>query len=82
MNIDRTSAQVTIDYDPEVLALSPEAIEKEMLDGEPSILLLARGRRIIVRPLMLQEGEDVPVGRRLKQLLQSRSSSREAASGG
>jgi hypothetical protein len=65
-----------------VIDLSPEAIEKEMLDGEPSILLMARGHRIIVRPGLLQEGEEVLVGRRLRQILQSRSSSREPASGG
>ena len=82
VNFDGTSAQVTIDYNPDVIDLSPEAIEKEMLDGEPSILLMARGHRIIVRPGLLQEGEEVLVGRRLRQILQSRSSSREPASGG
>ena len=81
VTVDALTFQITIDFDPAAIALSPQAIEKAMLDGEPSILLMARGNRITVRPDLLQDGEDVLVGQRLRQVLGSGTNIERASSG-
>jgi D-glucosaminate-6-phosphate ammonia-lyase len=62
-------AQLDIDIDPAVLAKTAEEAAKELLAGDPSILLCGRGDRITIRATLLQPGEEQLVGERLREVL-------------
>jgi uncharacterized pyridoxal phosphate-dependent enzyme len=64
--------QLEIDLDADAVGFAADEAARMLLSTDPSILVHGRGNRMIVRTSQLQEGEELIVGRRLKELFTGR----------
>ena len=67
--VANVSPCLNVVWDPTVLQRTPQEAHAELLNGEPRILVNLRGDGVRINPYMLEDGEDVVVARRLRQVL-------------
>ncbi len=60
---------LAITWQPEVLGCTPEQVHQALWEGEPRITLHLLPDGLRVMPYMMEEGEDVLVAKRLRELL-------------
>ena len=58
-----------IHWDPTSIALIPEDVRQHLSDGDPRIELFTHKKGVEIMPYMMEEGEDVLVAKRLKEVL-------------
>ena len=58
-----------VHWDQTVLPVAPEEVQQQLSDGDPRIELFTHENGVEVMPYMMEQGEDVIVARRLREVL-------------
>ena len=53
-----------------VLPIAPEEVQQQLSDGDPRIEMFTHDNGVEVMPYMMEQGEDVVVARRLREVLE------------
>lgn len=60
---------LVIGWDREAVQVGPEEVREQLYAGEPRIDLFTHEEGVEIMPYMMEEGEEIPVARRLKEVL-------------
>ena len=58
-----------VHLDRTVLPVAPEEVQQQLSEGDPRIELFTHDNGVEVMPYMMEQGEDVVVARRLREVL-------------
>jgi D-glucosaminate-6-phosphate ammonia-lyase len=58
-----------IAWDQNVVKITPRELHEQLYEGEPAIDMPYSGRGMTIMSYMLEEGDEIPVGRRLNEIL-------------
>ncbi|MBT3604955.1 MAG: aminotransferase class V-fold PLP-dependent enzyme [Candidatus Latescibacteria bacterium] len=58
-----------IHWEPKALPITPDEVQHQLSDGDPRIEVFTHENGIEIMPYMMQDGEDVIVAKRLKEIL-------------
>ena len=58
-----------VHWDQTVLPIAPEEVQQQLSDGDPRIEMFTHDNGVEVMPYMMEQGEDVVVARRLREVL-------------
>jgi len=61
--------RLSITWDRETVKISPTEVGDQLYNGDPAIEISASGRGLSIMSYMLEEGDEIPVGRRLNEVL-------------
>ena len=59
-----------VHWDRTVLPVAPEEVQQQLSDGDPRIEMFTHDNGVEVMPYMMEQGEDVVVARRLREVLE------------
>ena len=61
--------RLAITWDQNTVKISPQKVYEDLYDGEPGIEMPYSGRGMSIMSYMLEEGDEIPVAMRLKEIL-------------